>query len=229
MEKRMSLLEQIPSSWRSALASEFEQPYLQKLEAFLESERAQHKIFPPETEIFHALEVTPLEDVKVLIVGQDPYHDDGQAHGLAFSVRPGVRVPPSLVNMYKELEEDLGIPRAKTGYLESWAKQGVLLLNTSLTVRAHEAASHKNKGWEKLTDAIIKAVSSKSERVVFVLWGGHAQKKLPLIDAERHVVIQSAHPSPLSAHNGFFGSKPFSKINSALEASGQTPIDWRVA
>jgi uracil-DNA glycosylase len=225
----MSLLEQIPTSWRSALAAEFEKPYLQKLEEFLESERAAHKIFPPENEIFHALEVTPLEDVKVLVVGQDPYHDDGQAHGLAFSVRPGVRVPPSLVNMYKELEDDLGIPRAKTGYLEAWAKQGVLLLNTSLTVRAHTAASHKNKGWEKLTDAIIKAVSSKSERVIFVLWGGHAQKKLPLIDTERHVVIQSAHPSPLSAHNGFFGSKPFSKINAALEASGQTPIDWRVA
>jgi uracil-DNA glycosylase len=225
----MSLLEQIPASWREALAPEFEKPYMEKLEAFLASERAAHQVFPPENEVFHALEVTPIEDVKVLVVGQDPYHDDGQAHGLAFSVRPGVRIPPSLVNMYKELESDLSIPRPKTGYLEAWAKQGVMLLNTSLTVRAHEAASHKNKGWEKLTDAIIRAVSSKSELVVFVLWGGHAQKKLSLIDAERHTVIQSAHPSPLSAHNGFFGSRPFSKINAALEAAGQTPIDWRVS
>ncbi|NJK43665.1 MAG: uracil-DNA glycosylase [Pleurocapsa sp. SU_196_0] len=225
----MSLLEQIPASWRDALAPEFKQPYMEKLEAFLTSERAAHQVFPPENEVFHALEVTPIEDVTVLVVGQDPYHDDGQAHGLAFSVRPGVRVPPSLANMYKELEADLGVPRPKSGYLEAWAKQGVMLLNTSLTVRAHEAASHKNRGWEKLTDAIIRAVSSKSEPVVFVLWGGHAQKKLPLIDAERHTVIQSAHPSPLSAHNGFFGSKPFSKINAALEAAGQTPIDWRVS
>jgi uracil-DNA glycosylase len=225
----MSLLEQIPASWREALAPEFEKPYMEKLEAFLASERAAHQVFPPDNEVFHALEVTPIEDVKVLVVGQDPYHDDGQAHGLAFSVRPGVRIPPSLVNMYKELESDLSIPRPKTGYLEAWAKQGVMLLNTSLTVRAHEAASHKNKGWEKLTDAIIRAVSSKSEPVVFVLWGGHAQRKLPLIDAERHTVIQSAHPSPLSAHNGFFGSRPFSKINAALTAAGQTPIDWRVS
>ncbi len=222
----MNLLEQIPPSWQSALQPEFQKPYLQKLEGFLESERAQHQVFPPEEQVFHALKVTPLDRVKVLIVGQDPYHDDGQAHGLAFSVQPGVRVPPSLANMYKELETDLGIPKLKSGFLEGWAKQGVLLLNTSLTVRAHQAGSHKNQGWEKLTDAIISAVSQKPERVVFVLWGAHAQKKLPLIDTSRHVVIQSAHPSPLSAHNGFFGSKPFSKINAALQEFGQPEIDW---
>jgi uracil-DNA glycosylase len=222
----VNLLEQIPPSWQSALQPEFQKPYLQKLESFLESERAQHQVFPPEEQVFHALEVTPLDAVKVLIVGQDPYHDDGQAHGLAFSVQPGIRVPPSLANMYKELETDLGIPKIKSGFLEGWAKQGVLLLNTSLTVRAHQAGSHKNQGWEKLTDAIISAVSEKPERVVFVLWGAHAQKKLGLINTSRHVVIQSAHPSPLSAHNGFFGSRPFSKINAALKESGQSEIDW---
>jgi uracil-DNA glycosylase len=224
----MNLRNSIPASWQPALEGEFEKPYVQKLEEFLDAERASHQVFPPESDIFHALEVTPFENVRVLIVGQDPYHGVGQAHGLAFSVKSGVSLPPSLLNMYKELETDLGVPRAKTGNLEKWARQGVLLLNTSLTVRAHEAASHKNKGWEKLTDAIIRAVSAKTEPVVFVLWGGHAQKKLPLIDTARHTVIQSAHPSPLSAHNGFFGSKPFSKINAALTEAGQMPIDWHV-
>jgi uracil-DNA glycosylase len=224
----MSLIDQLPASWRTALEPEFEKPYFKELEAFVEQERADHTVFPPPDEVFHALEVTPLEQVRVLIVGQDPYHDHDQAHGLAFSVRPGVRLPPSLLNMYKELEADLGVPRAKTGYLEPWAKQGVLLLNTSLTVRAHTAASHKGKGWEKFTDAVIKAVNAKSERVVFVLWGGHAQKKLDLIDSSKHTVIKSAHPSPLSANNGFFGSKPFSKINTALKNAGFAEINWRV-
>jgi uracil-DNA glycosylase len=224
----MSLIDQLPAAWRDALEPEFEKPYFKELEAFVEAERAEHSVFPPANEVFHALEVTPLEQVRVLIVGQDPYHDDGQAHGLAFSVRPGVRLPPSLLNMYKELEADLGVPRAKTGYLEPWAKQGVLLLNTSLTVRAHTAASHKGKGWEKFTDAVIKAVNAKAERVVFVLWGGHAQKKLDLIDTTKHTVIKSAHPSPLSANNGFFGSKPFSKINTALKNAGFPEINWRV-
>jgi uracil-DNA glycosylase len=225
----MKLKELLPAPWLALLESEFDQPYIAKLETFLEGERAANQVFPPEDQIFHALELTPPDAVKVLVVGQDPYHNVGQAHGLAFSVKSGVRLPPSLDNIYRELETDLHIPRAKTGNLERWAQQGVLLLNTSLTVRAHEAASHKNKGWEKLTDAIIKAVSAQERNVVFVLWGGHAQKKLPLIDQTRHTVIQSAHPSPLSAHNGFFGSKPFSRINSALEAAGQTPIDWRVS
>jgi uracil-DNA glycosylase len=218
----MSLKSQIPLSWQSVLESEFSKPYIPKLEAFLEAERKAHQVFPPESEVFSALEFTPFEAVRVLVVGQDPYHDDGQAHGLAFSVQRGTKIPPSLVNMFKELESDLGVPRAKHGFLESWARQGVLMLNTVLTVRAHEAASHKGKGWENLTDAIIRAVSAKSDPVVFVLWGAHAQKKLELIDATRHTVLQSAHPSPLSARNGFFGSKPFSKINAALK----TPIDW---
>ena len=224
----MSLTSQIPASWQAILEPEFDKPYFAKLEAFIVAERAAHQIFPPEADVFHALELTAPAAVRVLIVGQDPYHDDGQAHGLAFSVKAGLRLPPSLLNIYKELETDLGIPRGKSGNLESWARQGVLLLNTSLTVRAHEAASHKNKGWEKLTDAIISGVSSQAQPVVFVLWGGHAQKKLPLIDTNRHTVIQSAHPSPLSAHNGFFGSKPFGKVNAALQTAGQMPIDWRV-
>ena len=224
----MSLRSLIPAAWQAILEPEFDKPYFAKLEAFLETERSAHQVFPPEADVFHALELTAPADVRVLIVGQDPYHNVGQAHGLAFSVKSGTRLPPSLLNIYAELETDLGVPRSKSGNLEMWSRQGVLLLNTSLTVRAHEAASHKNKGWEKLTDAIIHAVSSQAQPVVFVLWGGHAQKKLPLIDITRHTVIQSVHPSPLSAHNGFFGSKPFSKVNAALSEAGQMPIDWRV-
>jgi uracil-DNA glycosylase len=228
LEVIMNLQQQIPASWQAVLRDEFTKPYIEKLETFLSSERTSHTVFPPQEDVFNALEYTPYENVKVLIVGQDPYHDDGQAHGLAFSVRDGIRLPPSLVNIYKELESDLGIPRAKTGYLKLWAEQGVLLLNTSLTVRAHEAASHKGKGWEQFTDAVIRAVNAKQERVVFVLWGAHAQKKVELIDQTRHVVIQSAHPSPLSARNGFFGSKPFSKINTALREASRVEIDWRL-
>jgi uracil-DNA glycosylase len=221
-------LQDIPASWQAVLQDEFTKPYMEKLESFLVSERANHAVFPPEEAVFNALLYTSYENVKVLIIGQDPYHDDGQAHGLAFSVREGVKLPPSLVNIYKELESDLGIPRVKTGYLKPWAAQGVLLLNTSLTVRAHEAASHKGKGWEQFTDAVIRAVNAKQERVVFVLWGAHAQKKLELIDTTRHSFIKSAHPSPLSAKNGFFGSKPFSKINAALREAGRAEIDWRL-
>jgi uracil-DNA glycosylase len=224
----MKLQQQIPAGWQSVLQDEFLKPYMEKLESFLISERTSHTIFPPQEDVFNALLYTPYENVKALIVGQDPYHDDGQAHGLAFSVRDGLKLPPSLVNIYKELESDLDIPRAKTGYLKPWAEQGVLLLNTSLTVRAHEAASHKGKGWEQFTDAVIRAVNAKQERVVFVLWGAHAQKKLEFIDTSRHVVIKSAHPSPLSARNGFFGSKPFSKINAALREAGRDEIDWRL-
>jgi uracil-DNA glycosylase len=222
------MIQDIPASWQAVLEDELTKPYLKKLETFLVVERANHQVFPPQQEVFNALRYTPYEDVKVLIVGQDPYHDDGQAHGLAFSVREGVKLPPSLVNIYKELESDLGIPRATTGYLKPWAEQGVLLLNTSLTVRAHEAASHKGKGWEQFTDAVLRAVNAKQERVVFVLWGAHAQKKLESIDTTRHVVIKSAHPSPLSARNGFFGSRPFSKINAALLETGRGDIDWRL-
>jgi uracil-DNA glycosylase len=220
----------IPQSWTPFVGSEVEKPYFQQLESFLERERLQHQVFPPESDVFNALAITPYERANVLILGQDPYHDDNQAHGLCFSVRPGIALPPSLVNMFKELKSDLGCRIPNNGYLLPWAEQGILMLNTVLTVRAHSPNSHKGKGWETFTDAVIRAVSAKPEPVVFVLWGGHAQKKLPLIQANvnRHVVIQSAHPSPLSARNGFFGSKPYSKINTALLAAGKPEIDWQI-
>ncbi|WP_194893635.1 uracil-DNA glycosylase [Catenulispora pinisilvae] len=219
--------ELIPASWAPVLAAETEQPYFADLEAFLKTERAEHQVFPPEVEVFAALEATPYQDVKVVLIGQDPYHDDGQAHGMCFSVRPGVRIPPSLRNMYKEMDTDLGIAPVKHGYLKAWADQGVLLLNTVLTVRAHEPASHKDRGWEKFTDAVIKDVSAREKPVVFVLWGAHAKKKAKLIDATRHAIVQGAHPSPLSAKL-FFGSKPFSAVNEALAGFGQEPIDWQL-
>lgn len=219
--------ELIPASWAPVLAAETEQPYFADLEAFLKTERAEHQVFPPEDEVFAALDATPYDDVKVVLIGQDPYHDDGQAHGMCFSVRPGVRIPPSLRNMYKELESDLGVAPVKHGYLKAWADQGVLLLNTVLTVRAHEPASHKDRGWEKFTDAVIKDVSAREKPVVFVLWGAHAKKKAKLIDASRHAIVQGAHPSPLSAKL-FFGSKPFSAVNEALAGFGQEPIDWQL-
>jgi len=218
----------IPESWQPFLAGETEQPYYQKLTAFLAAERAARAVFPPEPDVFNALKLTPFERASVLILGQDPYHDDGQAHGLAFSVRSGVAPPPSLANIFKELKSDLGCRIPNHGYLAPWAEQGVLLLNAVLTVRAHQANSHAGKGWENFTDAIIRAASAKTERVVFVLWGAYARKKKPLIDLTRHVVIESAHPSPLSASNGFFGSKPFSKINAALRAAGRPEIDWQI-
>src|SRR6185312_1720646 len=219
--------ELIPASWAPVLAAETEQPYFADLEAFLKAERAEHQVFPPEDEVFAALEATPYEDVKVVLIGQDPYHDDGQAHGMCFSVRPGVRIPPSLRNMYKELESDLGVAPVKHGYLKAWADQGVLLLNTVLTVRAHEPASHKDRGWEKFTDAVIKDVSAREKPVVFVLWGAHAKKKAKLIDASRHAIVQGAHPSPLSAKL-FFGSKQFSAVNESLAVFVQEPIDWQL-
>ena len=224
----MTIIDQIPPAWQPALVGERDKPYLARLEAFLAEERVQYTIFPPEAEVFSALSLTPYDQVRALIVGQDPYHDDAQAHGLAFSVRRGVKLPPSLVNIYKELESDMGISRPSHGNLEAWAAQGVLLLNTSLTVRAHAAASHKGRGWEQFTDAVIRALNTRSQRVVFVLWGGHAQKKRPLIDGPQHVVIEATHPSPLSARNGFFGSRPFSAINRALEEVGFAPINWRL-
>ncbi|HEY4386600.1 MAG TPA: uracil-DNA glycosylase [Ktedonobacteraceae bacterium] len=222
------MLKNLPESWQHLLIEEFEQPYFKKLEEFVDNERAQHTVFPPEKDVFNALNYTPYEQVKVLLLGQDPYHDDNQAHGLCFSVRPGIKLPPSLANMYKELNTDLSIPVSNNGCLVPWAQQGVLLLNAVLTVRAHMANSHKNKGWEKFTDAVIRKVNEKADPVVFVLWGGYAQKKGSLIDTSRHIIVQSAHPSPLSAHNGFFGSKPFSRINDALRAAGKTEIDWQI-
>ena len=219
--------ELIPASWAPVLAAETDQPYFAALEAFLKKERAEHQVFPPEEEVFAALDATAFGDVKVVLLGQDPYHDDGQAHGMCFSVRPGVRIPPSLRNMYKELDSDLGIPPVKHGYLKAWADHGVLLLNTVLTVRAHEPASHKDQGWEKFTDAVIRSVNDRDTPAVFVLWGAHAKKKAKLIDAAKHAIVQGAHPSPLSAKL-YFGSKPFSAVNDALKGFGQEPIDWRL-
>ena len=193
----------LPSSWHSLLAQELEQPYFQVLQRFVDSERAQYSVFPPEQDVFNALKLTPYEDVNVLLLGQDPYHDDNQAHGLCFSVRPGIKPPPSLVNMFKELHTDVGFRIPNNGYLVPWAQQGILMLNAVLTVRAHTPNSHKNRGWEVFTDAIIRRVNAKETPVVFVLWGAYAQKKIGLIDTTRHTIVQSVHPSPLSARNGF--------------------------
>jgi uracil-DNA glycosylase len=217
-------MEPIPAGWKKVLADEVRQPYFMPLEEFVAEERKAHTVYPPEGEVFTALRRTPYAEVAVFILGQDPYHDDNQAHGLAFSVRPGVTPPPSLKNIFKELKTDVGFRIPNNGYLAPWAEQGVLLLNAVLTVRAHQATSHKNKGWEKFTDAVLRAVSQKPDPVVFVLWGAYARKKAELIDTSRHVIIESAHPSPLSARSGFFGSKPFSKINAALRDAGKKPL-----
>lgn len=214
-------------SWKAPLADEFAAPYMAELRAFLVAEKAKGKrIFPKGSEWFRALDLTPLEKVRVVIIGQDPYHGEGQAHGLCFSVQPGVRTPPSLVSIYKELQADLGIAPARHGFLEHWAQQGVLLLNAVLTVEMAQAASHQGKGWEKFTDAIIRLVNARAEPCVFLLWGAYAQKKAGFVDTSRHLVLKSAHPSPLSAYNGFFGSRPFSQTNAFLESHGRTPIDW---
>jgi len=216
------------TDWNPVLRGEFSKPYWPELQAFVQDERRRHRVFPPHEEVFACLHLTPYEKTRVLILGQDPYHGPGQAHGLCFSVRRGVAVPPSLVNIYAELRDDLGIEPPPHGNLEAWARQGVLLLNTTLTVRAGQAASHAGKGWETFTDEVIRAVDAKPHRVVFVLWGSHARKKKALVDTSRHVVIESAHPSPLSARNGFFGSRPFSRANAALVEAGLEPIDWRL-
>ncbi len=218
----------LPSSWLEALEPETHKPYWNELQQFVATERATHTIFPPAEDVFNAFRYTPLNKVKVFLLGQDPYPGVGHAHGLCFSVRPGVRLPGSLRNIYQELNDDLGIKPVKHGYLASWAKQGVLMLNACLTVRADSPNSHAGKGWEKFTDAAITAVNERKQPVVFLLWGAYAQKKIKLIDETRHVVIKSAHPSPLSASNGFFGSKPFSKINTALEKLGEKPIHWQL-
>ncbi len=216
------------TDWNPILRTEFEKPYWSDLQRFVHEERSAHQVFPPHDEVFAALHLTPYQSVKVLLLGQDPYHGPGQAHGLCFSVRPGVPTPPSLVNIYTELESDLGIERPDHGHLVHWASQGVLLLNTTLTVRAREAASHQKHGWETFTDQVIRAVSDKPETVVFVLWGAAAGRKKDLIDQDRHQIIQAPHPSPLSAHRGFFGTKPFSKINAILTENGREPIDWEI-
>jgi uracil-DNA glycosylase len=217
------------TSWRPILIEETHQPYFKALQHFVAQERAQFTVFPPTAEVFSALHLTPYERVSVFILGQDPYHDDGQAHGLCFSVRPNIPTPPSLMNIFKELQADVGCKIPNNGYLVPWAQQGVLLLNAVLTVRAHQANSHKDQGWETFTDEVIRAVNAKTDRVVFVLWGAYARKKISLIDQTRHVVIESPHPSPLSAHRGFLGSRPFSKINAALREVGKPEIDWQIA
>lgn len=216
------------TDWNPVLRDELAKPYWSELQHFVAEERRHHTVYPPTDEVFAALHLTPLAQVKVLILGQDPYHGPGQAHGLCFSVRSGTRPPPSLENIFTELHDDLGIERPTTGDLTPWARQGVLLLNVTLTVRAHQAASHQGKGWEAFTDRVIAAVDAKPERVVFILWGNSARKKKALVDTRRHVVIESPHPSPLSAHRGFFGSKPFSRANAALVEAGREPVDWRL-
>ena len=214
-------------SWKAPLLPEFQAEYMVELRAFLLAEKAAGKqIFPKGSEWFRALDLTLLDQVRVVILGQDPYHGPGQAHGLCFSVKPGVRPPPSLVNIYKELQSDLGIPRAIHGFLEHWAQQGVLLLNSVLTVEMAKAASHQKKGWEQFTDAVIRLVNAKNEPVVFMLWGAYAQKKAAFVDTNKHLVLKAAHPSPLSAHNGFLGCRHFSQCNAFLESKGLPPIDW---
>ena len=214
------------TDWNPILRGEFDKPYWQDLQQFVATERANRTIYPPHDDVFAALHLTPYADTRVMILGQDPYHGPGQAHGLCFSVRPGVRVPPSLANIHQELHTDLGLPLPDHGNLEAWARQGVLLLNATLTVRAGQAGSHQGKGWETFTDEVIRTVGAKDDHVVFILWGSSARKKKQLLDTSRHTVIESPHPSPLSAHRGFFGSRPFSTANAALEAHGQPPIDW---
>jgi uracil-DNA glycosylase len=218
---------QIEASWKEALADEFEKPYFKELTNFVREEYKRSTIYPAPKNIFRAFDLCPFDDVKVVILGQDPYHGPKQAIGLSFAVEHGVRNPPSLQNMFKELESDLGKPLAHTdGDLSRWAEQGVLLLNATLTVRAGAAGSHQGKGWEEFTDAVIKTLSDKREHLVFILWGNYARGKKPLIDWTRHCIIESPHPSPFSAANGFFGSKPFSKANAYLEEHDEKPIDW---
>ncbi len=213
-------------SWKEALQEEFDKEYFTQLAEFVRTEYTQGAVYPPPKFVFRAFELTPFEKVKVVILGQDPYHGVGQANGLCFAVNEGVTLPPSLQNIYKEIESDTGSAPRRTGDLERWAKQGVLLLNATLTVRAKLAGSHQNKGWEQFTDAAIAALSEKRDGLVFILWGNYAKAKGAHIDRTKHLVIESAHPSPFSAYNGFFGSKPFSKTNEYLEKHGKEPITW---
>ncbi len=218
----------IDNDWLPAVNAEFKKPYYAELYKFVKEEYSKVAVYPPSDEIFSALHLTPLSKVKVVIIGQDPYHNVGQAHGLCFSVRPEVDIPPSLVNIYKELQSDLGCKIPNNGYLVKWAEQGVLLLNTVLTVRAHQANSHQGKGWEQFTDAIIRAVNAEDRPIAYLLWGRPAQSKMSMLDNPRHKVFTAPHPSPLSAHRGFFGCKHFSKANAFLEENGLAPIDWQI-
>lgn len=218
----------IHNDWQNVLADQFEAPYYLKLREFLKEEYSTQKIHPDMYHIFEALELTPYDKVKVVILGQDPYHGVNQAHGLSFSVQPGVKIPPSLRNIYQEMQNDLGISPVQHGNLVSWAKQGVLMLNTVLTVREGQAYSHRGQGWEQMTDAVIKRLNEREKPIVFILWGKPAQEKIKMIDTSKHAIIKSVHPSPLSAHRGFFGSKPFSKTNHLLIEWGESPIDWQL-
>lgn len=218
----------ICNDWLEPLRPEFSKPYYKELYTKVRQEYAANLVFPPSNEVFSAFELTPLHEVKVVILGQDPYHNVGQAHGLCFSVRPDVEIPPSLVNIYKELQDDLGCYIPNNGFLEKWAKQGVLLLNTVLTVRAHQANSHRGIGWEEFTDAAIRVLNQQDRPIVYILWGAPAQRKAQMLDNPRHLILKAPHPSPLSAYRGFFGSKPFSKTNAFLEENGLTPIDWQI-
>ncbi len=226
----MALQDTLEESWQKLMEKEFDKAYWKDLDAFVASEREANpgKIYPPEDQVFAALNFMPYEDVKVVLIGQDPYHGQGQAHGLSFSVLPGHKHPPSLRNMFKELKTDLDIDAPSHGTLTHWAEQGVLLLNTVLTVRHKEANSHRKQGWEKFTREIVKKLGQGDNRLVFILWGGQAKKMAKYIDTDKHIIVESAHPSPLSAHNGYFGSKPYSKTNDALKELGKDPIDWAV-
>jgi uracil-DNA glycosylase len=216
----------IHESWKKLLIKEFNKPYFMGLKEFLVQEKKSHTIFPPGTKIFSAFDHTPWDKVKVVILGQDPYHGNGQAHGLCFSVPLGIQPPPSLVNIFKELHNDLGIPMPTHGNLEAWADQGVLLLNATLTVRANQAGSHQNKGWEQFTDTVIRMLSEYKEGLIFILWGRFAQAKENLVDGQKHHLLKASHPSPFSAHSGFFGCKHFSRTNTILEGHGKEPINW---
>lgn len=216
------------NDWDDILKEEMEQPYFQELMSWLDEEYKEHTVYPPRDLLFQALRLTPYHEVKAVILGQDPYHGAGQAEGLSFSVQPGVKVPPSLRNIYIELKEDMGVPTPSHGSLVSWGKHGVLLLNTALTVREGKPASHRGKGWERFTDTIIRLLNEREQPMVFLLWGNHAAEKEVLINTEHHLVIRSAHPSPFAARKGFFGSRPFSRTNTFLQEHGQQPVDWTI-
>ncbi len=218
----------IQNDWLAPLKPEFSKPYYAELFKFVKNEYATRQIFPPADDIFNAFHLTPLHEVKVVILGQDPYHNDGQAHGLCFSVKPDVDIPPSLVNIYQELHDDLGCYIPNNGYLTKWAKQGVLMLNTVLTVRAHQANSHRGMGWEQFTDAAIRILNEQDRPLVFILWGSPAQKKAQMLNNPKHLILKAPHPSPLSAYRGFFGSRPFSQTNEFLVKNGLDPIDWQI-
>lgn len=218
----------INNDWLTALGEEFRKPYYKELYQFVKKEYETTQVFPVADDIFNAFHFTPLSEVKVVIIGQDPYHNVGQAHGLCFSVKPDIDIPPSLVNIYQELHDDLGCEIPNNGYLVKWARQGVLMLNTVLTVRAHMANSHRGKGWETFTDAAIRALNTQDRPIVFILWGRPAQMKRSMLNNPKHLILEAPHPSPLSAYRGFFGSKPFSKTNRYLEENGITPIDWQI-